>query len=343
MAVTEEEEAESRDQISSPRSKEDRFQLSPIPATATLPVSHLPNRQNFRPLTAEESDVEDFKSKRNSPYLLRSIEPIPIRPGVQRMNSNSSLLSRPDADGVPRSLPRSLIDVHMASCSSSPTAAFQYSSRDRERFDDSMSMQDNMQSYRNGGVSRRTSLSSHIHPREHDELQERARTLNRVLDKADTSKDAPVRIFDRRERQRSPDTSAPTTRTPSPVSAGNSQMGPPLSKPQVYSPLLQPPPQQTVSWASAAALQAERARANSIKDSPSSPTSLSPTSPVKPDRTRDYGRDTSAHSVTPSQQYQPRRPSLGSMRAKSSSNTSVPSAASGLTRSFWGMQEPQRV
>ncbi|KAJ3554004.1 hypothetical protein NM688_g3327 [Phlebia brevispora] len=238
------------------RTKEDRFQLSPIPATATLPVSDLPNRQNFRPLTAEESDVEDFKSKRTSPYLLRSIDPIPIRPGLQRMSSSSSVTSRSgyrDDGGVPRSLPRSSVDVHMASCSSSPNAAFQYSPRER---DEPMSGSIGAALDSSRGLTRRATVSSYA--REHEEQQERARKLSDVLDRYDAAAagpQTPPRATEKREH---------------PVSPGSA-----LS----YS----RPGQETGSRASTAALQAERARAMSLKDSS---THTSP-SPVSPSATKD--------------------------------------------------------
>lgn len=310
---------------SADRPKEDRFELSPIPTTATLPVSNLPNRQTFRPLTAEESDVEEFKSKRNSPYLLRSIDPIPIRPGPQRMNSSSSIISRNGYDGgVPRSAPRSSVDVHMASCSSSPNTSFLYSPRERDRLDEPMtgSVHDSVR-----GLARRATVSSHS--REQEEHEERVRKLSDVLDKSSQSPTdrSTSRPSDRREYPSSRQCSPPGTRDSSPVS--------PIAG--IQSPLLQPPPiSGTESRASTAALQAERARAMSLKDSSirTSPAGVSPTT----GRDRDTPVQQQQYTAL---QYQPRRPSIGSTRGKST-NSMPPPAASGLTRSL-RMQESQRA
>ena len=316
------------------------FKLSPIPPTATLPVSNLPNRQNFRPLTAEDTDVEDFQSKRTNPYLLRSIDPIPIRPGVHRMNSSSSIMTRSGYDAA-RSLPRASADVHMASCSSSPIAAYQPPSRDRDRVDEPMT-HDTIRTRARGAT-----MSSYT--REHEEQQERVRKLSDVLDRPSAPVPPPPPpppmppqfLKERRESQRSPDSSAPGTRTTSPVS-------PPGT---IQSPLLQRPSHTTGSRASEAALQAERTRAVPHKETPSArstpvgPPAPPPTSPYR-DRERDYPAQYPVHPQQyhppqyPAQQYQPRRPSTGSIRVK---QTSAPAAASNLTRSLWGMQEPQRA
>ena len=311
---------------------DDDFKLSPVPATATLPVSTLPNRQNFRPLTAEESDLEDFKSKRASPYLLRSIDPIPIRPGVHRMNSTSSVLTRTGYDAA-RSLPRSSVDVHMASCSSSPTTAYISPSRDRDRADEPMAYE----SVRTR--ARGATINSYM--REHEEHQERVRKLSDVLDRPSAPAPPPPPppvptqfLKERRDRGRSPDTSAPGTRTTSPVS-------PPGT---IQSPLLQRPTHETGSRASTAALEAERARAVPHKEASMRTTPVAapapPTSPYK-DREREYPAQYPVHPPQyPPQQYQPRRPSTGSIRIK---QTSAPATASNLTRSLWGMQDPQRA
>lgn len=322
------------------KAREDRFQLSPIPATATLPVSDLPNRQNFRPLTAEESDVEEFKSKRTSPYLLRSIDPIPIRPGFQRMSSSSSITmsSRSGYEGgVPRSLPRSSVDVHMTSCSSSPKSTFQYSPKDRDELMGA--------THDTGhGLTRRATVSTYA--REREEHQERIRKLSDVLDRPSHSTDMPPPPPRSCEKPQppssvSPGSSAPATRNSSPVS------------PLLNSPLLhrsapsqsQSQAQESGSRASVAALQAERARAMSLNKDSSIHTASAVASPVSPSGASLKDRETPMYPAA-SVQYQPRRPSMGSIRGKPAA--SVPTQApSGLTRSLWSMppHEPtvQRV
>ena len=63
MAVVEEDETD--DVPASP--EQEPFVLSPIPPLASLPLTKNPHRQVFRPLTAEESDVEDLKSMKRNP------------------------------------------------------------------------------------------------------------------------------------------------------------------------------------------------------------------------------------------------------------------------------------
>ncbi|KAF7792666.1 hypothetical protein EIP86_003763 [Pleurotus ostreatoroseus] len=320
------------------REREDRFELSPIPATASLPATDLPNRQNFRPLTAEESDVEDFKSKRISPYLIRSIDPIPIRPSLQRMGSSSSVSvsGRSGYDcGIPRSLPRSSVDVHMASCSSSPKSTFQYSPKDRD--EPMSSVYDSSH-----GLARRATVSSYA--REREDQQERVRKLSDVLDRPLHNTDMPPplpKTFDKQQSPSSsvsPGSSVPATRNSSPVS------------PLLHSPLLHRPAaqcqsqsqaQEPISRASVAALQAERARAMSLnKDTVPLATPVA-ASPVSPSGTALKDRETPLYPAA-SAHYQPRRPSMGSIRGKSAASVPVQSA-SGLTRSLWSMPHEAAV
>lgn len=339
MAIVEDDEP--KDEPTEPkRPDDDRFQLSPIPSTATLPVSNLPNRQNFRALTAEDSDIEELKSKRANAFLRRSIDPIQIRPVMPRMNSNSSI--RHDTDvTMGRSIPRTSPDVHMASCSSSPNTSFQYSARDKDRFDEPGTSS----GFNGRSPARRPSVSSSTQVRDQEEM-ERSRAqqqqLHELLELGQLHT-VDTRILDTYQpKHHSPESSAPVTRNPSPVSSTN--MGPPSAP--LQNTLLQRPP---LSRASTAAMQAERERARSLsaKESPLAPSSVSQAATA-----RDRDRDRERESITPSHQqispqaslYHHRRPSTSSMRGRSSTSpTAAPNPPSGLTRSFWAMQDPQRA
>lgn len=319
--------------------EDDRFQLSPIPTTATLPVSNLPNRQNFRPLTAEDSDIEDLKSKRPNAYMRRSVDPIQIRPPMPRMSSTSSI--RDQDMSMARSIPRST-DVHMASCSSSPNTSFQYNPREKERNEDFA-----MTSPPAGRPSpRRPSVSSTSQLRDHEELErERSRVQLRELLELQHLPNMPnMDAFDHRPtKPRSPDSSGPVTRNPSPDSNSSAK----ASQIPLQNSLLQRP---GLSRASTAALQAERARTISLnKESSTVPSSASQTSPTR-DRDRDY-RDSARDAYTPTHPqlapqpslYHARRPSVtGSIRGRSSTSpTTAPPPPSGLSRQFWAMQQQQ--
>ena len=341
MAIVEDDEVKDHESTEPDVIDEDRFQLSPIPSTATLPVSNLPNRQNFRALTAEDSDIEELKSRRANAFMRRSIDPIQIRPPMPRMNSNSSI--RHDIDlPMARSIPRTSPDVHMASCSSSPNTSFQYV-RDKERVDEPTTSS----GYGARPSPRRPSVSSISYSRDQDEQerinQSRAQQQLRELLELNTLTTVDASILDSyRPKHHSPESSGPVTRNPSPVT--NSSMGPPVPS-SIQNPLLQRP---ALSRASTAAMQAERERARSLssKESPLAPSSVSQAATA-----RDRDRDRERESVTPSHQqispqaslYHHRRPSMSGMRGRSSTSPTGPPAPSGLTRSMWAMQDPQRA
>ena len=337
MAIVEDDELNDK-LTDATRRDDDRFQLSPIPSTATLPVSNLPNRQNFRALTAEDSDIEELKTRRANAFMRRSIDPIQIRPTMPRMNSNSSI--RPDID-VPmaRSIPRTSPDVHMASCSSSPNTSYQFGPHHKDRFDEPGTSSGRP-------LVRRSSVSSPC-VRDQDEA-ERSRAQQqqlRELLELEQLKTVDSSILDSyRPKHHSPESSGPVTRNPSPIST--STMGPPPMPGPIQNSLLQRPP---LSRASTAAMQAERERARSLssKESPLAP-SVSQTATARDRSDRDRERE----SVTPSHQqispqvslYHHRKPSTSSMRGRSSTSpTTAPPAPSGLTRGFWAMQDPQRA
>ncbi len=331
MAVVE--DNESKDVPASP--EQEPFVLSPIPPLASLPLSKNPHRQVFRPLTAEESDVEDLKSLKTSPYLLRSIDPISIRPSVHRMNSSSSLLSRPDPESaMPRSIPRSSIDVHMASCSSSPNTP-QYMGRER---DDPMNSTDGSRPRRLSGDRNKPSTTFCDQPIDTESQHDRWRAqLHDILETPQISKlNALLRSPEAQaERRRiSPESSTPVTRTTSPTSSASSSAS---SQPIQNSGLLRPP----LSRASTAAMKAERefrARSNSLKESStSSNTSSTPIASAA-----SYTQSSSAPQPSSIQSnYYSRRPSVSSSSTRG--KPAAPPQPSGLTRSMWAMQDPTRV
>lgn len=137
------------------------FQLSPVPATLPMPaISSI--HATFNSL-AEDSEVEDVRKATSHTH--RSAQPIPIKSaGYPR---HASMLSRNDPDSASQSVPRSLVDIQMGSCSSSPliSSDLKHMSAERqyEPVSQSITMQDstNSLSRRVAGSSRRPSVSSH--------------------------------------------------------------------------------------------------------------------------------------------------------------------------------------
>lgn len=331
MAIVEDDETDEKPS----ELEDDRFQLSPIPTTATLPVSNLPNRQTFRALTAEDSDIEDLKAKRANAFMRRSIDPIQIRPSLHRMNSNNSV--RDQDVTMARSIPRGSVDVHMASCSSSPNTSFQYTPRERGDDPTSSSPLTARSSARRPSVS-----SSSSQAREQEELQERLRAqqLRELLELPHlTQMDATNESY-RPSKSHSPESSGQVSRNSSPVShSSGSAMGPP-SHP-IQNTLLQRPALSRAS--TAAAMQAERERARSLTSKESStPSAASQATAAAAARDRDRDREREIHTPTHPQLapqaslYQPRRSSIGSMRGRSTTSpTGPPAVPSALTRGFW--------
>ncbi|KAH9950759.1 hypothetical protein B0H21DRAFT_686080 [Amylocystis lapponica] len=206
--------------------KDDMFHLSPVPMT--LPIPALPSA-TFRALTDDVDDRDD-DMKSNNPYLLRSIQPIPIKSSLQRMPSTSSLLSRHDSDISSRSLPRGSSDVQMASCSSSPnTSASQYPHRDRsgDLLSSAVGLtQESALGLRLNG-SRRSSQGAPTDSHEQAEQHERWRAQLRDL--LDDPKPTPPTLSRRNtvsetsaSRQNNPTELAGAPRHPSPVSSSAS-------------------------------------------------------------------------------------------------------------------------
>ncbi len=360
-------------------SNEDKFRLSPVPATIPIPAisSHT---QTFKALT-EDSDTEDLRYR--NPYLTRSIQAIPVRPPVPRTPSNSSIITRNGMNDMDtaRSLPRGSVDVQMGSCSSSPSVSnFQYGGP-RERRNDNASpvamITDSPLIQRPSGT-RRGSLGPHRDVVHDQEAQ--LRELREILEhRTPTTMGPPSpphaapqsRRYDAIEtpRRRSANSSTSGTRNTSPVRQNPStnttgtttvrSISPPAPSTnftqQQHGGHLQPQRQLAVSRAStAAAIQAEqqRARANSLKEQ--SLTHVTPT------RERDRDRDLYQSQQLQQQsqqmkgdtpgyqhpQFKPpyaRRQSADSVRGTRPSGP--PPAASNLARTLWSIQvqEAQRV
>lgn len=260
------------------------FQLSPVPAT--LPMPSISSIHATFQSPADDSEVEDV---RRGPSHSRSAQPIPIKSNGQYRHGSHPGLLRNDSDSIPRSIPRSLIDVHMASPSSSPIVSEMKRpaamDRPSEPVSQSINMHDsNTLSRRPGGASRRPSVSHGLGPDfEPQRLvwkaelrgllgQECSDNEGPSLHPAESDRKPPPRTISpprqvppRRttspetRRSASPTSSVPVTRQPSPVSY-SSASDPISEKERLQSTLLQRP-KEAISRASDAALQAERERA----------------------------------------------------------------------------------
>ncbi|THH31640.1 hypothetical protein EUX98_g2536 [Antrodiella citrinella] len=95
------------------KNRQSIFALSPVPATLPMPAISSIHATFSSP--AEDSDAEEIRKVPS--HTPRSVQPIPIKSNGYRHGSNLR------ESEVPRSIPRSLVDVHMASCSSSPVVS----------------------------------------------------------------------------------------------------------------------------------------------------------------------------------------------------------------------------
>lgn len=357
-------------------SNEDKFRLSPIPATIAI-TSLSSHTQTFKPLT-EDSDTEELRSR--NPYLLRSVQPITIRQMAPRTLSNPSLISRNNIVDLEsaRSTPRASVDVQMGSCSSSPSvSSFQYGLRDRRNDNPSpVGMITDSPLVQRPASTRRGSLGPQ---REVQDQEAQLRELRELL--ADrTPMGPPLPPQSRRfesiseeSRRRSADSSKSGTRNTSPV---RSLLPSTVSNTRSTSPVTPTPTSQTTGYmqhqtpqrqpvvsraSTAAAIQMEqqRARANSLKEQSTTPTPVPHVTP-----TRDRDRENSYQSPQMQQQQQqaqqmkvdsavgyhhspskpsyPRRQSTDSIRSTRPGVTPAP-PASNLGRTLWSMQEQRLV
>ncbi|KZT03702.1 uncharacterized protein LAESUDRAFT_761794 [Laetiporus sulphureus 93-53] len=292
--------------------KEDVFRLSPVPPT--LPIPSLPTPV-FPPLKERSDDQNDDKDKAGErmmtgSYVFGSTPPIPMKHSIHRAPSSSSLLSRLD-DPMSQSLTRSILDVHMGSCSCSPSSSIlNVSMRERQEPVISRPLD-----------AHRPSVGSMVNSREQEERRERACAQLRDL-LNDPSPSSDRAIDSSLAKQDSSEVENPTSTVKS------------LSR---SSTLHRP---STVQWASEAAKAAQRARSSSTSTnaSPTAPQAASqPSSQMPLPRDRDI--------LPPSQSSsQPLRPSQSRKISTESFKTGAShAAASGLTRSLWATQEPTRV
>ncbi|KAI0746761.1 hypothetical protein C8Q80DRAFT_794357 [Daedaleopsis nitida] len=367
--------------------KEDLFHLSPVPATQPIPDLP-PSIMSILPMTDELDDpIDDDRSHSgtNPVSVSSASRSISIKSRSNtyrdRARSNSSLLTRPDPDAMSISVPRSNLDVHMGSCSTSPSSA-QHGPRPAEFSPGSVGRSsDNILGLR--ADSNRVSPSA-IDPelREKQEQSKMVAQLREVLQDPITDnspRKSSISSGIDRERARTAASSAfTTTRTPSPVSTSSRQYEKEYGPAPIKSSLLSVPNPTAISCASHAAAERERARASSVNSqnapspSPQSPSgpphhpgpAMSSTSLSHITATRDRENATPLYSIyggaAPQAQAQARPPHTRKHSAETSSLSSVsgsiskgkasalgiaPSAAypSGLTRSMRAMQEAPRV
>ena len=279
--------------------KDNIFHLSPVPATQ--PIPDLPaSMMAFLPLTDELDDpIDDDRSHSGSnPISISSASrSIPIKSRSDshrdRTRSNSSLLARPDPDAMSVSVPRSNLDVHMSSCSTSPTAnAPQYGPRPAEYVASSLGrVPDNMLGLQAdpARVSPPASASNIKFDEQHQ--KKLVSTLHDLLRYPQPSpmtkspRKSSLSNGSDRDRDRDRDraraavpSTISSTRTPSPVSS-TSQSYTSSSMEKEFGPgpykhqLLGVPTPTPISCASHAAAERERARASSVnsQNAPSAP------------------------------------------------------------------------
>ncbi|CCL99508.1 uncharacterized protein FIBRA_01526 [Fibroporia radiculosa] len=305
--------------------KEEMFRLSPVPSTLTIPVFPSATfRASLDDMDDKDSDGHVQKES-NNPYLRRSIQPIPIKPSLNRMASNTSLLSRFE-EPMSRSVPRGSLDVHMASCSSSPSVlTLQAAARERQNdiLSDSLSgMQENVLGLRIPG-SRRPSVSSQADPRDPEE--QRGRWVAQLREILNDPVPSPSlgKLAEAKESGPSVpafDSASVCPATPTPV------IPPPPPPPSQGTPNSHLMRSNTISRASEAAYAAERARASAVNN----------TSPTSPAAARDHeSMPPPSHGAFYMQERPPhfRTASTESLKSKVSTTT-----ASNLTRSLWAAQ-----
>lgn len=369
--------------------KDNVFHLSPVPATQPIPDVP-PSMMAFLPLTDDLDDpIDDDRTHvRSNPISISSAsrsKSFKSRSDLHRdrTRSNSSLLTRPDPDAMSISVPRSNLDAHMSSPSTSPNGTgSQYGLRPAEFVSTSVGrVPENMLGLQ--------ADPSRVSPPATDlELKEQQKKMVAALHDVlkDPNQGIPIKSprksslstgSDRdRDRVRAAVPSAmSSTRTPSPVSSTSQsytsstmerEYGPAPSKHQH----LAVPTPTPISCASHAAAERERARASSVnsQNAPSAlpqppsvpshhPTTMSSTSLSHVTATRDpplhaiYGP--SPQLRPPHSRRQSNDPSSAALsnisgsisKGKASAMSIAPNVpyASGLTRSMRAMQEAPRV
>ncbi|KAI0323349.1 hypothetical protein GY45DRAFT_1376390 [Cubamyces sp. BRFM 1775] len=338
--------------------KDKIFQLSPVPPTE--PIPDLPSSlMTFQPLTddIDEAIDDDAGHRLCSAPTSRAI-PIQVDSNPPRSRSHSSGLNFADPDAMSISVPRSTLDVHMASVSSSPNVStMQYSLRPVEFVSSSLRVPENALGLRTAEPIRTSPTTMNSDMMEYQERTKRLAILKEVL----TDSPSPASSLSRRptisdvgpDRARA---AAPTrmisTRTPSPVSSASqsysmSSVDGSGTTQRHY--LLQP----GISSASMAAMEhQQRTRASSTASTTPAPSvAHAPT-------TRDRDTTPPMHTIyapapppAPSPSRPPPQPRRQSTEPASISKGKaalmgiVPTGPyqSGLTRSMRAMQEAPRV
>ncbi|KAI0360688.1 hypothetical protein OH77DRAFT_709807 [Trametes cingulata] len=317
----------------------------------------------FQPLTddIDEADSDDRSQRSDRLSPSRAI-PIQRRPDAHRTRSHSSTI---DPDAMSISVPRSTLDVHMASVSSSPNVQYL---RPVEFVSSSLGrVPENALGLRTAEPVRVSPTAMTPEMKEQQERQMRLAQLRDVLGDPGSSPGAslsrkPTLSDGGSDRARPLASSGlSSTRTPSPVSStSHSQSLSSLEKEQAAlshkQPLLQRPP---VSSASAAALQhQQRTRASSSASVTAAPGHPAASSLTHATATRDGDPVPLLHAIyaapapspvpSPARPAQPRRQSTdtASLSKGKAAAMGIPPAGpyqSGLTRSMRAMQEAPRV
>ncbi|KAI8970582.1 hypothetical protein BD414DRAFT_252838 [Trametes punicea] len=344
--------------------KDNVFQLSPVPATQ--PIPDLPSSlMTFQPLTDDlDEAVSDDGSHRSARVSPTRAIPIQSRPDARRSRSHSSVLNASDPDAMSISIPRSSLDVHMASVSSSPNVSvLQYVSRPVEFVSSSLGrVPENALGLRTVEPIRTSPMSISIETVEQQEQQKRLAMLREVL--ADNTT-PPSTSLSRKPTVSdvSSDRSRPlvssgmsSTRTSSPVSSTSHSYSASSLDNSVSSQrhqLLQPP--SAISCASIAAMEhQQRTRASSTASATAAPPASSLTHATA---TRDRDTAPPLHAIyapapppapTPSRPTQSRRQSTDTSSISKGKATMMGIAPagpyqSGLTRTMRAMQDAPRV
>ncbi|KAI0777676.1 hypothetical protein BD413DRAFT_186510 [Trametes elegans] len=327
--------------------KDNVFQLSPVPPTQ--PIPDLPSSlMTFQPLTDDLDEAADDDATQRS-HRIASSRAIPILPRSEsyRSRNQASGLNLSDPDAMSISVPRSTLDVHMASVSSSPNVStIQYASRPVEFVSNSVGR------VPENALGLRT--AEPVSHGEHDHHQQRLATLRDVLSDPTSPSSSLSRkstLSDVSERSRPVMPSGiSSTRTPSPVSSASHSYPSSMDKEYVTTSHRQQP---VISSASAAALEhQQRTRASST----ASATTGAP-SPL-PHALRDRDPAPPIHAIyapapppmpSPGRPIQGRRQtpdtaSISKGKASSMGIASTGAYQSGLTRSLQrAMQDAPRV
>ncbi|KAI0371938.1 hypothetical protein BV20DRAFT_131497 [Pilatotrama ljubarskyi] len=315
----------------------------------------------FQPLTDDIDEADDDDRSHRSDRLSPSHAiPIQRRPEYRTRSHSSNL----DPDAMSISVPRSTLDVHMASVSSSPNVQY---SRPVEFVSSSLGrVPENALGLRTAESIRTSPVVVTPEMKEQQERQMRLAQLRDVLGDPGSSPGASLsrkptlsETTSDRARPLAP-SGLSSTRTPSPVSStSHSQSLSSLEKEQAALSQKQPLLQRPVCSASVAAFQhQQRTRASSnasVTPAPGTPatSSLSHATPTRDGDTAPllhqiYAAPLPSPAPSPARPTQPRRQSTDTAslsKGKSAAMGMAPAGTyqSGLTRSMRAMQEAQRV